>query len=303
MRTCDCNSSYANTGVGTCKNLMAAARKFIFVPTYDSTGARNKIAAGDTLTASYFTALVNQTDKTKRWYPTSLLENVEDVRAEAMFETMASGEKIFIQDGPRTVKTFIKKESNILIDKLLAFQCKDFSVYIIDKNRNLIGSYDGTDLYPIQVENETMYAMLVKATDTTAQKIALSFEFSAEEKDEDLRIVTETEAGTNLLNLSGLLDVNAAITGTSTTGFVATLTLDYGTFKSPISVVGWVKADFTLYNDTDGAPVSLTSATVTENPDGTYTFASLPAQTQYDVLTLSATKTGYEFPDTTVTIP
>jgi hypothetical protein len=300
MRVCDCNVSFANTGVGTCKNLMAAARKFIFVPTYDSTGARNKIAAGDTLNAAYFTALVNQADATKRWYPTSLVENVEDLRAEAIFETLASGEKIFIQDGPRTVKTFIKKESNTLIGKLLAFQCKDFSAYEVDKNRSLIGSYDGTDLYPIQIENETLSVMLIKATDTTAQKIALSFEFSSEERDEDLRIITETEAGTNLLNLSGLLDVNCATSSPSVTGFVAVLTTDYGTFKSPISVVGWVKADFTLYNTTQSSPITITS--VTENPDGTYTFV-FPTQAQYDVLTLTASKSGYEFPSTTVTIP
>ena len=301
MRTCNCNLSFANTGSVGCKLLMAVARKLILVPTYDSTGAMNKIAAGDTLDASYFSGKINETDPTKRWYPTGLIDNIEDVRAEPIMETLASQKKLFVQDGIRSFKGIIVEESNILIDKYLAFQCKDFSAFIVDKERNLIGSFDGTDFYPVQIDKDTFYAMLVKTTDTTVQKIQVQFEFSRTERDEDLRMIAESEmGGVNVLNLSGLLDVNAAISGASTTGFVAVLTTDYGTFKTPINVVGWVKADFTLYNETTHAPITITS--VTEAPDGTYTFV-IPAQSSYDVLTLSATKTGYEFPDTTVTIP
>jgi hypothetical protein len=304
MRNCDCNLGFSNTGYADCKNLFSVTRKLIFVPTFDSTGARNFIAPGDTIDAAYFAAKLNETDPYKRWYPTGLLENVEDVRAEPVMETLASQKKQFIQDGIRTFKAWWVKESNVMVGKLMSLQCKDFSVYKIDRQSALIGSYDGTNLNPIMADKDTFYAMLLNMTDTTSQKIPINFEYDRSERDEDLRMISMSEMnGANALLLDGLLDVNAAISGASTTGFVAKLTTDYGTFETPIKVVGFVKADFTLYNETTHAPVSLTSATVTENPDGTYTFASVPAQSSYDVLTLSATKTGYEFPDTTVTIP
>lgn len=300
MRACSCNNTLSNTGTPTCKQLMGVIRKLILVPTYDSTGVRNKIAAGDTLNAAYFTALLNHADPTKRWYPTGLIDNIEDVRAEPIMETLNSGKKIFIQDGVRTFKGVIVQESNILIGKLKTFSCTDFSAYLVDKDRNLIGSFDGTDLYPIQIDKDTFTAMLLKTSDTTSQKIPLSFDYLNDEADEDLRMVTSAEMGNvNPLNFSGLLDVNTAITNPVEAGFTAALTTDYGSFKTPINVVGWVKADFTLYNKTNSAPIVITS--VTESSNGVYDFV-IPAQSSYDVLTLSATKAGYEFADVTITI-
>ena len=301
MRACNCSSSFANTGTPSCKNLFAVARKLILVPTYDSTGARNKIAAGDTINAAYYSAAINNADTTKRWYPTPLIDNIEDVRAEPIIETLASQKKLFIQDGVRTFKGMIVMESNILIDKLSAFKCKDFSAYIIDKDRNLIGSYDGTDLYPVQVDKDTLNVLLIKTTDSTSQKIELSFDFSTDEKDEDLRMIAASEmANANPLILTGLQDINVAISGTTTEGFIAVLTTDYGTFKTPIPVTGRVITDFTLDSVTDEAEITIT--TVTEDPDGTYTFV-IPTQTEEDVLTLTATMTGFDFPSTSITIP
>ncbi len=303
MRTCNCNLSFANTGTVGCKSLMAVGRKLILVPTYDSTGVRNKIAANATINAAYFSAAINNVDPTKRWYPTGLIDNIEDVRAEPIMETLASQKKLFVQDGIRSFKGIIVEETNILIEKYLAFQCKDFSAFIIDKERNLIGSYDGTDFYPIQIDKDTFYPMLVKTTDTTVQKIQLVFEYSRTERDEDLRMIAESEmAGANALNLSGLLDVNAASSAPATTGFVLKLTTDYGTFKTPVNVVGWVYTDFTLYNNTtDPSHASPIAHTVVENPNGTYDFsATLPSG---DVIELDGIKTGYGAFVSTVTIP
>ena len=301
MRACDCNIYFANTGTPGCRQLMAVARKLILVPTFDSTGVRNKIASGATINAAYFTAAINNADTTKRWYPTGLIDNIEDARAEPIMETLNSQKKLFVQDGIRSFKGIIVEESNILLGQYEKFMCKDFSTFIIDKESNLIGSYDGTDLYPISIDKDTFYPMLVKTTDTTVQKIQLQFEYSRSEMDKELKMILFAEmAGVNPILLSGLLDVVVTTSSPATTSFKAALALIFGTFKTPMVVTGWLAADFTLYNVTDSA--SVTILTAVESPNGTYTI-TYTSQTSGDVLRLTATKNGYEFPATTVTVP
>jgi hypothetical protein len=91
-----------------------------------------------------------------------------------------------------------------------------------------------------------------------------------------------------------------AATSISTTGFSTELTYDYGTAVTKQKFKGAVLADFTLYNETTTASVTITS--VTEATDGNYDFV-IPAQTSADVLTLSLSKDGFEMTDLTVTIP
>ena len=299
-RVCNCNLSFANTGEVNCKQLMSVARKIVLVPTYDSLGVRNTILPGDVLNAAFFSGKINNADPMKRWYPTGYVDNVKDERAEPIMETLQSQKKLFVQDGIRSFEGIIVEENNFLVGQFLTFRCKAFSIYIIDKEGNIIGSYDGTNFNPIQVDNDTFNALLVKTTDTTTQKVKLSFEFSRTENDEDLKMIAMSElTGVNPLLLTGLLDVNVATSSPTTTGFVATLTTDYGTFKTPIAVVGWLLANFTLYNVTDAASVTITS--VVENPNGTYTFA-FTAQTTADVVRLSAVQAGFSFPDTLITL-
>ena len=100
--------------------------------------------------------------------------------------------------------------------------------------------------------------------------------------------------------MRGILDVNAVYSSISTTGFVMATTSDYGDVKTPLVVKGLLLADFSLYNNTAAASVVITS--VTESPDGTYTFV-IPAQTSADVMTLTISADGFELQDTTITIP
>lgn len=303
MKMCDCSLSYTNTGLPDCKTLMAVPKRIILVPTYDSTGARNKIAAGDVLNAAYFSALINNTDKTKRWYPLPEIVNVEDSRGEPIVETLADGKKVFVTDGVRTFKALLIKQPSQLKAKLDQWRCLGMSAYFVDKEGNLIGATDGTDLYPVIVDNDTLFANLIKTTDTTTQKIQLSFEFAATEDDGDLRIITETEAGMDLLTLEGLLDVNmSAATSISTTGFTTEMTLDYGTFKTPDVATGFVIGDFALFNVTTSSAITLGFA-VTESPDGTYAFSWTTPASSGDILRLTPSHTGFEFTPLLVTIP
>jgi hypothetical protein len=301
MKMCDCSLSYTNTGLPDCKTLMAVAKRLFLVPTFDSTGVRNKIATGDTLNAAYFAALINQADKSKRWYPLPEIVNVEDARGDATYETLADGKKVFVSDGIRAFKAWLIKQPAQLKAKLDNWRCLGMSVYFVDKEGNLIGETDGTDFYPIPVDNDTLVALLVKTTDTTTQKIQISFEFQATVDDGDLRIITQDEAGMDLLTLEGLLDVNmSAAASISTTSFKTSMTLDYGTFKTKDIATGFVAGDFALYNVTDAA--SVTIVTCVESPDGTYTF-TYTAQTSGDILRLTPTHTGFEFTPLLITTP
>lgn len=301
MKACDCSLSYTNTGTPDCKTLMAVAKKIILVPTYDSTGVLNKIAVGDTLNAAYFTALINQADGSKRWYPLPEIANVEDARGEPIYETLADGKKVFVADANRMFKAWLIKQPAQLKAKLDNWRCLGMSVYFVDKEGSLIGKTDGTDFYPIAVDNDTLFVNLVKTTDTTTQKLEISFEFMSTEDDGDLRIITEDEHGDDFMAREGLLDVNmAAATSIATTGFVTVMTLDYGTFKTKDIATGFVAGDFAIYNVTDAASVAV--GTCVESPAGTYTF-TFAAQTAADILRLTPSHNGFEFTPILITIP
>ena len=63
----------------------------------------------------------------------------------------------------------------------------------------------------------------------------------------------------------------------------------YGSLKSLVPDTGLLVGDFSLYNNTTASSVTITS--VTESPDGTYTFV-IPTQTSADVMVLTPSKDG-----------
>lgn len=299
---CDCNATLNNTGTPTCEPLMSVMKKLIIVPIYDDAGVRNYIDLTVTLNQAYFTARINDTDASQRWYPTPEIKNITSEKADSIFETMEDATKFFIRQGLRSFLGVMPKQSPAFLGKLEGFRCRQIGVYIIDKDGNLIGSFTETGkLYPIRVDEASWNPVLVFGTDTTIQKVSLGFDFHIDENDSDLRMITATDiTPVNLLALSGLLDVNAETSAPSTTSFKAELTLDYGSIINPILVKNWVIGDFSLYNVNDALAVTIIS--VTESPAGTYTF-TYAAQGTTEVLRLSASKTGYAFEPVLVTIP
>jgi len=300
---CQCNLGFENTGVPNCQPIAQVAKKLIVVPLYANDGTRNQIDLTATLDAAYFSALINNTDSTKRFYPLPLIDNVEDVRADSITETLNSGQEIFVQKGTRTFTGVLVRQSSVFYSKIDNLRCFEFGIFVVDKSGNIIGSIDADDatkLNPIQVDQNTWNPILVKTTDTTVQKVQINFAWSSVEEDGNLRIIEASEIDTNALNLSGLLDVNSVISAISTTGFTNTMTLDYGSAVNKIAVEGWVASDFSLYNNTTAAAVVITSTT--ESSAGVYDFI-IPAQTSADNLTLSGQKDGYEMPDVSFDIP
>lgn len=290
MENCNCDSTIQNVGVLACDRPIGVTNGIIIVPMYANDGTKNKIAAIDVLNQAYFEGKINNADKSKRWYPIWDVDNVEDVRADAdTFET-ESGRTIFIQDGIRSFMGKVFKSGVRLLKGILSARCVEFGIYRVDNKGNLTGSYDGTDLYPTKVDNDTLNAILTLAKTKEPQDVTIKFQYDRIEEDVNLMTLTKEEmGGVSLKSIPVPLDVTVAISGESNTGFTATLTLDKSTFKTTIPAVGFALADFTI------AGVIITS--VTESADGVYDVVT-PTTTGVKSLTIS--KLGYDVPAATV---
>ncbi len=299
MANC-CSLTVANTGFG-CTPIMEVVEKFIEVSYFKNDGTINEIDLTDTFNLAYFTALVNNADETLRWYPLPFVKNMVDERADSDFETFDDKTKIERQVGIRSVKTMITTLGNNagavspqMVGKINDKKCKVSGLFGITKSKQLVGEMinDGY-LAPIRIDNGSISAKLIKTgSGATTQKIDLAFDWHLDVQDERLRTLEADEMSTDISLLNGLLDVTSTYSAIGQTSFKATLKTQYGSFLNPVLVEGLVAGDMALYNVTDSASVTITTAI--ESPDGTYTI-SYASQSAADVLRLTISKDGYDF--------
>lgn len=289
MSGCKCDLGLSNTGLPNCVTLQSVTNSLILVPTYDSTGVRNGIDLSAPLPT--WTSLYNQADASKRWFPLLNFENVEMPKADSTFDEAPSGRKSFIKTGKRSFSGELWDATPQLLGKIENNRCVEFSLWEIDINGNLVGSKEGTMLYPIPVDNQSFDARLMKATDTTTQKIMISFDFYRLFDESTLWMITPEESNFDFNTQGGLLDVNFEEVSKTSTQVVTKLTLDYGTAVNPILVKGLLAVNFTLFDVTANA--SVTILTATETPDGVYTITYAAITGYVNNLRLTLVKDGY----------
>ena len=300
---CDSDKSL-NTGTPK-QSISGAAKGFFLTRKFADDGTENVIDLS-TFTGSQvqFDALTQNTDDTKRIYPIHGAKNVEDLKGDSIFETFNDTSNLFVEEGTRAVSLILPNLDPVFLGKLKSWGCQPMRILYYDGCDNLDGKKSTTTadaFVGVDIDQNTWNVTFVKATDTTVQKINLSFEISRTERDEDLRQIAGSEMTIKPKEVDGLVDVNVAVSGESTTGFTGVATFDYGSCLNPLKFTGAVKADWTLYNDTQDVAITITTAD--EGPDGTYTFV-YPAQTSADVLTLTiALSTGFEVSTTTIVTP
>jgi hypothetical protein len=287
---CNCNSGLSNTGRPNCVPLQSVTSKLIMVPLKANDGSLNYIDLS--LPLPTWDDLINEADASKRWFPLPNFENVELPKADSQFEEANSGRMVFLRQGKRSFSGELWAEDSTptLLGKLQNNRCVDFGVYIVDVNGNLVGSKVNGGLYPIPVDNPSFNPTFVFATDSTTQKIMVTFDFDRLFDESTMYMITPTEAGINFNDLTGLLDVIFSVPGSTATTYQATLALEYGTALNPIQFVGAVAADFELFNNDTSSIVSIS---VSEAPSGTYVFTFV-AQTTGDEMVLSVVKPGYD---------
>ena len=288
---CKCDSGLSNTGRPSCVTIQSVTSKLILVPLQDSTGAKNSLDLTTNFDTSVFSALINQVDSSKRWFPLPQFENVELAKADSTFEEAPSGRKVFIKQGKRSFAGQLWNETPQLLGKIHDNRCVDFGVYIVDVNGNLVGSKVGTKLYPIPVDNESFEAKMMFATDSAVQKIMVGFDFYRLFDESTMWLLTpsDTTDSFDFNSLEGLLDVVLTKVSATTTTLVLKAELNYGTAKNPIQVLGLIAPNFTLKNRNTNSTVTITSSTYS---NGEYTL-NFAAQTLGHFVIATVTKTGY----------
>ncbi len=290
---CSCETVMGNTGLPSCYKALTLASGIFMTPTYANDGTKNVIDTTDTIDDAYILAAINNADQSKRWFPLQKLNAVTSERAEPTFDTRSDGGQAFVKDGIRSF-SFEVWEGGARFKKMLdKGRCREFSFFIINEGR-IIG-LDLTDeqleLAPIRIAKDSLVVNYLFATDTTVEKVSVSFQFDQRENDGNLSYV-EVEDDADLTGYRGLLDIHSTVPLNTLTTVTVNLFNKYGAANNKNVLSGLVAGDFALYNVTDSLAVTVVSSA--ESPDGTYliTFA---AQTANDVLRITPTKAGYDF--------
>jgi hypothetical protein len=292
MAGCNCNAGLGNTGRPGCVPIQSVTSKLIMVPLTANDGTLNGIDLSAPLPT--WNSLVNETDESKRWFPLPAFENVELPKAESQFEEANSGRMAFLREGKRSFSGELWGEDSTptLLGKMKAGRCVNFGVYVVDVTGNLIGSKVGGYLYPIPVDNQSWNPTFMFATDSTVQKIMLTFDFDRLFDDSTMYMITATEAGIDFNTLSGLIDVNLVVASqVANTSVTLDATFDYGTALNPILLQGVTGlTDWSIYDVTNQVAFGNPTG-VSESPAGTYTL--LKAFVTGDDYTVSVVKDGF----------
>lgn len=279
-----------NFGAATCRNPMQIAKRLIFVPEIGSAGTENKIATAAGVTKSALQALFDDADKLDRYYPTPLLENVENVRGDTTFHEFNSGAKLRVKEGTKHFVGYIPAEHPLMLEGLKSFEGQNFGILVIDKDGNFIYLTDATtklEVKPFPVDGNSFSATYIEPTDKEVPMIKIEFDYSVASKDELMRYIAAEDLDFNALSTVDVYSL-LTVTGTSTGG-VDLLTLVLATeYGDPVT--GLVKTDMTA-TDGDGDPVTIPS--ISESPDGTYTVdLSISGS---ETITISISKARYDF--------
>lgn len=289
---CDITLGVGNTG-STAQPISTLLNTLWFQLMESLDGTLNAIPYAGSLDQSTLDALINNPDVTKRIYPLGPFKNVVNERGESTFEEFDDATKVKIRKGIRNILGWIIEQSPEYLKKINKFGCDPFGFYIIDDCENFI--FDGSvagEARPIRADEKSVDNNLLFASGSTVQKIQVSFDWHKSSKDENLKLLTKADwSGADLLGAKGLVDVfGINVTGLTITTFTIDLVACFGSAKSPFKFKGFLIGDFEIFNETDDAVVAI--ITLTEAPDGTYTFTFV-TQTG-DNLELRYSKDGFD---------
>lgn len=313
MSLCTCNENVKNFGQPNCVGILERPQKLAFTYRLADDGTLNKITTSDTLDDTFFGGLINESDLSKRIYPSPVINQVKDARAE--FNTFElDGFNIVTSQGVRTMAfTVVDGASPQIAAAFNSMGCRDMAFYTWSINDQIGGNGSvAGELRPFRIKKGTMRALYnpPSKVDETPAMVMVQFDLSDLEKDEDIAYINygtgANDVQVNITDYTGLIDVvMGAATNKTTTGFKVPIDLIYGSQLDKDPFQGAVAADFSLaeVSPTPGA-ISITSVTEGTGANvGIYTFV-IPTQTSADVLRLTFSKTGYEASGTIdITIP
>jgi hypothetical protein len=330
--SCDCNDpSFGHVGRTNCVVTQKALAFPTFSPKIGSTGERNFLpanAAGIVLfNAQYsqtFTTLAEcidyrlaaTTPALDMLYPILKVENATFERTETAYETAPSGRKIKL-DGVGGIRTWAMElwgdDAAFGVARAVnKFGCSDLDVYYVDVTGNNWGIKDDVSddiVRGYEMSTETFDNFMSYSTDTTSQKITLSWDLDAYECEQNAWAITSEEYGQKFTNIEpliqgySLLDVTAStLVAAAAITIVVDLNTSFGSAGNRTVITGLLSADFILLDSTGSTEIAAgTWDSVTESPDGTYTIVTTPVVSA-GVYSLLSAASGYIVPNVSVTV-
>lgn len=293
-KTCDCSVvSLGNTGEPGCVIIADIISTLILDTAIDSNGDPKERTLADMKSLAAVTLALNAPDGRDRLYPIINLENVENLRDDAVFFDFNSGKKSFVRDGFKNFTGVIENAPRELVDKLNKNKCINLGAWALDDSNQLIYKEGSTNLVgaPILIDKNTFHAKYVEATNDAPAWIMVTFQWKKSESDSEIKVIPASELDYDSEDLYGLVDADAVYTLETVNGFTATITETcYG---NPVE--GLVKADFDLEEITP-VPGNIIGQldTVTETSAGVYAVVFTAAQASGDIR-LSASKDRFDF--------
>lgn len=305
---CTCaGTAYGNTGVDNCEVVGKVPHNIIIMPKYGVTGAENTIDLTSlTIGQDIKTKCLATTVATSRMFPLPFAENFQITKSETVYETGPSGNKYKIKDGIRSFAfDLVDKNGSVrMLSQLKQFGCSDLVYFVVDIEGKIEGwkdSQNETVMHGFPMSNSTWNAILNYATDTTVQKIMVSFDQSQYFNDGSIYYLTPTDLGYSATELKGLLSAAMTTSLITTTGVTVTVKKsNTNAVGTGTPIVGLLSTNFALLNQTASTAVTITA--VTETAPGVYALTYV-AVTGTHTFKLSANAIGYDIPAVTYVDP
>lgn len=308
MAICSCNTGAVNSGYACAPN---GGVPFIalFFNKFKEDGTINGIdfdadSVDGKIPKSVIDGKIYDANDRDRWFPVGNFENVEDTRAEGVFQTFNGGNTAKIKEGVRSFTGLLPKKTPKYKTVFDRFSCQtDIAVMFIDLDGNLIGeSLDGNILQGLKVDSETLNAVFVKTTDAEVNALMVTYMYSQAINDANIQMIGADDIDFDIKSVRGILDAKS--TGSATvTEFTTNVYIEYGsTVGGKIGLSSLVAGDFVLNNKTTSSLVTIDSVDLSDSDEGNYVLSYSTGVTVADVLELTIDKQGYEMPKLTVTV-
>ena len=215
MANCiNCSTGLRNSGLINGVKPQGEIFKLVFTPLVANDESLNRIDLTETLNKAFFDALINNTDKSKRWYPTPILENITDDREDAVFETFNSRRKVYKDKGLRGLTAEIPSRPgrgvpSAYLEVIRNMNCEKMGFYIVDDCGNLYGDFSNSAyLAPIPVMPATFDYKSITALGETVHKLMFGFTYDLKFDDSHLGMIYSQEIdGISLSDVEGLINL------------------------------------------------------------------------------------------------
>ena len=314
--SCTCDTPvFGKLSRPSCVIIQGVLYSPMLVPRYGSDGLRNTIdlaadpltflnplgVAGDYATVgAYIKAKAEDSDfnALDRFYPSPKVETATFDRTDTVYDTAGSGRRVQL-DGVGGVRTFAyeywnKDAVQAMLREIQKYGCSDLDLYYIAVDGAMWGIKDDPKTYVIrgyEMDTATFDSYLMYATDTTTNKLSVSFDLDQQECDKNAYAITAEELGYKATTLKSPIAAFSIVSNPTTTTILMVPYQNFGTASISGILTGLLDAAFVITSAESGVLAHATPLVETE--DG-YTITMDVALVSTETITIETTALGYE---------